>query len=160
MELAVRVALIGIGATFVMDVWTLVQWRLSGVKGLDYALVGRWLGHMPARFRHASIAAAPPVKAERIIGWTAHYLIGVGFAGLLVAMFGADWVRNPTLGPAITIGLLTVTAPFFVMQPCFGLGIAASRLPNPNAARLRSLLTHLIFGLGLYASAWLLAHAS
>lgn len=36
------------------------------------------------------------------------------------------------------------------MQPGMGAGIAASRTPNPRAARLQSLVTHAVFGLGLY----------
>ena len=159
MEIAAHVALIGIGATLLMDLWALVQARMFRVKTLDYALVGRWLGHMPAgRFRHGNIATAPRMRGERIVGWTAHYLIGIGFAGLLVGVFGEDWVRTPTFGPAIAIGILTVIAPFLIMQPCLGLGIAASRSPKPYSARLRSLLTHVIFGLGLYVSARLLTH--
>jgi hypothetical protein len=156
-ELAVRVALIGIGATALIDAWALVQARMFGVKTLDYALVGRWLGHMPAgRFRHASITATQPVRGERIAGWAAHYLIGIVFAGLLVGVSGVQWVQRPTIGPAVIVGILTVTVPFLVMQPCLGLGIAASRTPKPHVARLRSLLTHVIFGLGLYITAWLL----
>jgi hypothetical protein len=42
------------------------------------------------------------------------------------------------------------------MQPAFGFGIASSKLPNPNLLRLKSLGTHLIYGLGLYVSAILL----
>jgi hypothetical protein len=158
MEMAIRAALIGIGATLLMDVWALLLKRAFGVKSLDYALVGRWLGHMPAgRFRHASIAAAPSLRGERVIGWAAHYAIGVIFAGLLLAVFGQDWARQPSPGPAISVGLLTVVAPFFVMQPCMGFGIAASKAQRPNVMRLRSLVTHLIFGVGLYGSAWALA---
>ena len=33
-------------------------------------------------------------------------------------------------------------------------GMAASRTPAPNAARLQSLLTHAVFGLGLYLGGW------
>jgi hypothetical protein len=36
------------------------------------------------------------------------------------------------------------------MQPLFGLGIAASRVANPTQARLRSLMNHAAFGVGLY----------
>jgi hypothetical protein len=39
------------------------------------------------------------------------------------------------------------------MQPSLGLGIAASRTANPMQARLKSLGTHAVFGVGLYASA-------
>jgi hypothetical protein len=56
--------------------------------------------------------------------------------------------------PALIVGLITVAAPFLIMQPGMGAGIAA-KTPNPTAARLRSLATHAVFGIGLYGSAWL-----
>jgi len=43
-----------------------------------------------------------------------------------------------------------VVFPFFIMQPLLGLGIAASRTPKPTQARLKSLGTHAVFGVGLY----------
>jgi hypothetical protein len=158
MEMVVRAVLVGVGATLVMDAWAILLRRGFGVRSLDYAMVGRWLGHMPAgRFAHASIAAAPAIPAERIIGWGAHYAIGVLFAALLLAACGAEWLRRPTLAPALIAGILTMAAPFFIMQPGMGLGVAASKAPKPNVARARSLATHIVFGTGLYASAWVLA---
>lgn len=119
-----------------------------------YAL-GRWLAHMlRGRFRHDRIAASPPVRGERAIGWTAHYAIGVTFAAALLAIWGLDWVRHPTIAPALIIGIGSVAAPFLLMQPGMGAGIAASRTPNPAAARFQSLVTHGMFGLGLYAAGW------
>jgi len=38
-----------------------------------------------------------------------------------------------------------------------GLGLAASKTPKPDAARLRSIMTHGVFGLGLYGTARILA---
>jgi hypothetical protein len=58
-----------------------------------------------------------------------------------------------TLGPALALGVATLAAPFLLMQPGMGAGIAASRTPRPGSARLHSLITHAVFGLGLYASA-------
>ena len=158
MEMVFHALAIGVGATLVMDAWGLLLKRSFGVRSLDYAMVGRWLGHMPAgTFKHERIAAAPSIPGERVIGWTAHYATGVLFAALLLAAGGAGWARQPTPGLALTAGLLTMAAPLFVMQPGMGLGIAASKTPNPTAARLRSLVTHCVFGAGLYASAWLVA---
>ncbi|WP_349742244.1 DUF2938 domain-containing protein [Roseateles cavernae] len=148
--------LIGVGATLVMDLWAFVRQRLFGMAALDYALVGRWLIYMKrGRFRHRPIAASAPVKGERAIGWSAHYLIGIAFAALLLAIWGPAWARQPTLGPALIVGLGSVAAPFLLMQPGMGAGIAASLTPRPAVARLHSLLTHGIFGLGLYAAGWL-----
>jgi hypothetical protein len=144
---------VGVGATAVMDLWGLARKPLLGVAPPNYALVGRWLAHMAhGRFRHDAIAASAPVRGEHIIGWTAHYLIGIAFAALLVGIWGAAWIRQPTLGPALAVGIGTVAAPFLLMQPGMGAGIAASRTPRPASARLQSVITHAMFGLGLYAA--------
>jgi len=157
-EFVVRSVLIGGGATVLMDLWLLVLRRGFGVRTLDYAMLGRWLGHIPrGTWVHANIAQAAPVPGELSLGWCAHYAIGITFAGLLLAISGLQWARSPTLAPAIAVGLATVAAPFLVLQPALGAGIASSKVPNPNAARLRSVLTHAVYGLGLYASARLWA---
>ncbi len=152
-EYLVRALLIGAGATAVMDLWVIVRTRWLGVPALDYAMVGRWLGHLArGRFRHERIAAAPPVRGERAIGWIAHYAIGIAFAGVLLATWGVDWARAPTLGPALIVGIGSVAAPFLIMQPGMGAGIAARRTPRPAVARVQTLVTHTVFGLGLYAA--------
>jgi Protein of unknown function (DUF2938) len=43
------------------------------------------------------------------------------------------------------------------LHPGLGLGIAASKAPNPMEARLRSLMNHAVFGVGLYVSALILS---
>lgn len=43
------------------------------------------------------------------------------------------------------------------MQPGMGFGVAASKTPKPNVARLRSLAAHTVFGFGLYLAALLAA---
>jgi hypothetical protein len=154
MDYVVSSVLTGAGATALIDVWALARKRLLGIPALDYGLVGRWLVHLGrGRFRHERIAASPPVPGERPIGWTAHYLIGIAFAAVLLAIWGLDWMRQPTLAPAMIVGLASAAAPFFLLQPGMGAGIAASRTPRPNAARVQTLVTHAIFGLGLYGSA-------
>ena len=159
-ELLARGALIGAGGAALMDAWALVARRAFNVQGLDYAMLGRWIGHFPrGRFFHDRITTAHPVRGERPLGWAAHYSIGIAFAYLLLALFGADWATAPTIGPAMAIGLGTILAPWFVMQPAMGAGVAASRTPSPAAARLRNLATHTVYGLGLYASAVVLAIA-
>lgn len=145
---------IGIGATMVMDIWGITRKKLLKQKAPDYGMVGRWLGHMAhGQFRHDAIAKSPSIPHERVIGWTAHYLTGITFASVLTVIWDQQWRYSPSLMPALAVGLGTVMAPFFLMQPGMGAGIAASRTPNPSAARLQSLVTHLVFGLGLYLSA-------
>ena len=151
-----QAVLIGTGATAIMDGWTALRQRLLGIAPLDYGLVGRWIGHLlRGRFRHDQIAVSPPVTGERLIGWGTHYLVGIVLAAMLLAICGLDWIRHPTLVPALVVGFVSVTLPFLLMQPGMGFGIAASRMSRPMAARLHSLVTHGIFGFGLYVSGWL-----
>jgi hypothetical protein len=157
---AVGALVVGAGATVVMDAWAVLRTRWLGVPPLDYALVGRWLGHLArGRFRHDRIAASPAVPGERVLGWVAHYLIGAAFAAVLLIGWGSGWLCRPAILPALAVGVGSVAAPFLILQPGMGAGIAASRTPNPPAARWHSLITHTVFGLGLYvtglAAAWL-----
>ena len=145
---------IGIGATLVMDLWNLFLKRTFSIPSLNYCLLGRWVCHMPeGTFKHASIAAAPQKPLECTVGWMAHYTIGIVFALVLVVLTSGAWLARPALLPSLLYGTGTVVFPFFIMQPSLGLGIAASRTPNPTQARLKSLATHVVFGVGLYGSA-------
>ena len=153
--------LIGIGATLTTDLWALFLKHAFNIAAPNYCLVGRWLRHIPEGiFKHSNIASAPPKSAECAVGWIAHYMIGITFAIAFVALAGNNWLQHPTLIPAIIFGVVTVSAPFFIMQPSFGLGFAASKTSNPMQARLRSLINHTAFGIGLYLFAllgnWLL----
>ncbi|MEO8314517.1 MAG: DUF2938 domain-containing protein [Pseudomonadota bacterium] len=146
---------VGIVATAVADLWGLARKPLLGVPAPDYGLVGRWFGHMlRGQFRHTAMKAASPVHGELVIGWIAHYLTGIAFAGVLIAIGGHAWLHQPTIGTAMAVGIGSVVAPFLIMQPAMGAGFAASRTPNPGASRVQSLLTHAAFGVGLYVGGW------
>ena len=149
--------LVGVGATALIDLWSLLRLHVFGVQAPDFGLVGRWMAGMPhGRFRHASIAAAAPVPGEDLLGWGAHYAIGIGYAALLPLLSGPGWFAQPRLLPALAVGIGTVLAPFLLMQPGMGAGFFASRTPRPWPARLHSLVMHALFGFGLYASAELI----
>jgi hypothetical protein len=146
---------VGVGATAVMDLWGIARKPLLGIAPPDHRLLGRWLGHMAhGRFRHEAIAKALPVRGERVIGWTAHYVTGVAFAAVLIVIWWLGWVARPTLAPALIVSVGSVMAPFLLMQPGMGMGIAGARTPRPAAVRLQSLVTHVVFGLGIYAAGW------
>jgi hypothetical protein len=152
---------IGLGATLTFDLWGLFLRHAFNITPSNICLVGRWLLYMPEGiFNHSNIGTAPQKSAECTVGWVAHYLIGVTFALVFVALAGNYWLQHPAPIPAIGFGVVTVLAPFFILQPSFGLGFAASKTSNPSQARLRSLMNHTVFGTGLYIFAllvnWLL----
>jgi hypothetical protein len=143
--------LIGLGATLTLDLWSLFLKRAFKIAPSNMCLVGRWIQYMPQGvIRHSNLALAPPKKAECPVGWIVHYMTGILFAITFIVFIGRHWLQHPTPAPAMIFGILTVSAPFFIMQPCFGLGVAASKSPNPSQSRLRGLMSHIVFGIGLY----------
>lgn len=151
---AFTAVLVGAGATLLLDLWSLFLLWAFKVPFPNFCLLGRWLRHMPeGKFAHASIASASQKRSECAVGWIAHYAIGAVFALALMALAPDGWLMRPTLFPALLFGLGTVLFPLLVMQPAYGLGVAASKAPNPTAARLKSLMSHGVFGLALYLSA-------
>ncbi|MFO0690024.1 MAG: DUF2938 domain-containing protein [Myxococcota bacterium] len=144
--------LLGIAATATMDLWNLFLLRAFAIPSLDYCLLGRWLLHMPGgTFRHTAIAKSSAKPHECGLGRLAHYAIGIGLAVAFVALSGGRALDSPQILPALAFGLVTVAFPFFVMQPCLGLGVASAKAPRPALARCKSLASHTVFGLGLYA---------
>lgn len=155
MEILACTLVTGVGATALLDTWAIARRHAFGIPQPDYGLVGRWIAHVArGRFRHESIKASAPVRGELVIGWAAHYLIGIAFAAVLLVTWGLAWAREPAIGPALIVGIGSVAAPLLVMQPGMGAGLAARRTPRPGAARLQSLVSHAVFGIGLYLAGW------
>ena len=58
-EFVSRSILIGVGATLTMDLWAAVL-RRFGVPSLNFALLGRWIGHIPGA------ASSTPASPRRL----------------------------------------------------------------------------------------------
>lgn len=157
LEVIGRSLAIGIGATALLDLWALFLNRAFGLPLANWAMVGRWFAYLPrGRFMHDTIADTPPVSNELAIGWILHYLIGALFAAIVLLFWGLDWARNPTLLPALIVGIVTVGCGWFILQPGMGFGLAASKRPNANQVRLIGLINHVVFGLSLWLAALLM----
>ncbi|MET0430337.1 MAG: DUF2938 domain-containing protein [Microvirga sp.] len=149
-----RAIAIGIGATLLLDLWGLLLNRVFGLPMANWAMVGRWFCHLPnGRAFHDDIGAARPYPRELLVGWIGHYLVGILFAGILLALAPAGWAARPTFLPALIVGLVTVGAGWFVLQPGMGAGIAASKRPNAWQIRFLNVVGHVVFGLSLYGTA-------
>lgn len=149
----------GLGATLIMDLWNLfLKWSF-GVPSLNMCLLGRWLRHMlRGTFVHATIGAAPRARFECAAGGIAHYTIGAVLAVAFVGLVSDGWPSRPTFLPALLYGIGTVIFPYFIMQPALGLGVASSRTPKPAQARVKSLMSHAVFGVGLYVCSPILSY--
>ena len=157
MDVLIRTVLIGIGATALLDLWAMLLKRVFGFPLPNWALVGRWFAHLPrGRFAHEDIGRSEPVRNELAVGWAAHYAVGILFAGIVVAIWGAGWIRNPTFLPALIVGLATVGCGWFILQPGMGAGIAASKRANANTVRALNIVGHTVFAIGLWGTALLI----
>ena len=149
--------LIGLGATALMDVWAIILKAVFGIAPPNWALVGRWFCHLTrGRMFHEDIAKSEPYPRELAVGWVAHYAIGILYAAVLVLLAGPGWLTAPTFLPAWIVGLVTVGAGWFVLQPGMGAGWAASKRPNAMQIRSLNVLAHTVFAIGLYGSALLI----
>lgn len=152
-EEILKIILIGCGATVVMDIWLQFLKRI-GVQTLNFSFIGRWVGHLfHGQIAHTSIGKASPIVHETLLGWITHYVVGIAFACMLIGIAGYPCAREPSLGIALLLGICTVAFPLLVMQPAMGLGVAASKTPQPIKNCIRSLINHSVFGLGLFLSA-------
>ena len=112
--------IIGVGATLTFDLWGLFLKHVFKIPPSNFCLVGRWILYMPeGLFRHANIGSVSQKRAECPVGWITHYMIGIAFAATFIALAGTRWIEHLTLIPAVVFGLITVSAPLFIMQPAF-----------------------------------------
>jgi len=156
MESVYQGVIIGILATIGTDIWAVIVKHVFHLPTANWALAGRWFGHMPrGRFAHKSISDAKPLRNELAIGWLAHYAIGVTYGIAYLAAIRVLFSTDPSLKSALLFGLATLAAPWLLMQPGMGLGFFASRTPRPAVVRLVNLSMHLVFGASLFL-AWLL----
>ncbi len=157
LDVIFRGALMGLGATILMDVWALGLASLGQPKP-NWAPVGRWFWRLKdGEVFHDSIAAAPAYRHELALGWAAHYVVGIVYGVVFVLIVGSGWLAAPSFLPAWIFAIVTITAGWFLLHPGMGLGWAASRTPNPTKARIMGLIAHTVFGLGLWLTALLLA---
>ena len=157
-ETILKGAAAGLFATAVINLWALLLNRTLGIPVPNRALMGRWFAWIPrGQLFHDSIAKAPPVANETLIGWLCHLTVGATFGVILALLAGPAWRTDPTLWPALLFGIATVGCGWFLMQPGMGLGLAASRTPSPWRVRANGLAGHVVFGLALWVGAMAVA---
>lgn len=152
-----RCVAIGIGATALMDLWAIVISRFPGQRLPNWAPVGRWFWHLGrGKVFHDNINDAEPYRHELALGWISHYAVGILYGFLLILFTGPQWLEEPTFLPAWILGLVTVGAGWFLLQPGLGMGWAASKRPDANKVRMLNIVSHTVFAFGLYGTALLI----
>jgi len=157
MGLLVKGVVVGFGATVLMDLWAILLWKVFGQSRPNWAPVGRWFWHLKnGVVFHDDIGKAEPYAHELALGWVSHYAVGILYGLILALIVGDGWFAAPTFLPAWILGIVTVGAGWFLLQPGLGIGVAASKLPNANKVRVLNLVSHTVFALGLFGTALLM----
>jgi hypothetical protein len=153
-DLLWRGAVIGFGATVLMDLWAVLLWKAFNQGAPNWAMPGRWCWHLQyGTVFHDDIGDAAPFAYEQALGWVFHYVVGIAYGIILALIVGPAWFAAPTFLPAWIWGIVTVGAGWFLLQPGLGIGWAASKTPNPWKVRALNLAAHTVFALGLWGTA-------
>src|SRR5262245_12708649 len=96
----------GVVATLATDLWQRLLQAVVGLPPANWGLVGRWVAGFPRGvFVHRPIGATPPVAGERLIGWAFHYLVGIAYAFVYVAIVRIGHMQ-PTLPSALIFAVI------------------------------------------------------
>lgn len=154
-ELVWRGAVIGFGATVLMDLWAVLLWKGFGQGAPNWGPPGRWFWHLRrGKLFHDSIGDAEPFAQEQALGWVFHHAVGIIYGIVFALLVGPIWFETPYFLPAWIWGIVTVAGGWFVLQPGLGLGFAASKTPRPWKVRALNLAAHTVFAIGLWATAF------
>ncbi len=150
--------LIGIGGTLVLDIYAGLLAKFFDLPATNWRLVGRWVGHMKSgQFYQPALPKVEKIPGELGIGWVVHYLIGIAYGLILMVSVNTQWLDLPTILPTLLVSWFGIVAPFFIMMPGMGAGMAGAKTPNPPVTRIKSFVGHTIFGLGMFLTALVLA---
>jgi hypothetical protein len=145
--------IVGILTTLTMDVVAVIALRFGiagpGPRRTGPDLIGRWVGYLlQGKFKHTDILRTPPLRGERLLGFAAHYAIGIV---LVVMYFGLLAVAHarPTVLSAVLYGTATTVLPWFLMFPSQGMGWLGWKAPGDTHLARASLFNHVVFGLGI-----------
>ena len=149
--LSFRNFLIGILATFTMDVFSAAAIKLRLIAPLSRQLIGRWFASV-ARGQpfHTNISSESAINREAVIAVSVHYAIGVALACLYFGTTSALGLspRNPITALGFALG--TNILPWFLMFPAMGFGWFGNRGPAGTRLFTSSLVAHFFYGVGLW----------
>ena len=130
-----------------------VNTKIFKIPTLNFAFLGRWVGWMfQGKLIHQSIAKSPQIKGEYLLGWIAHYSVGLIFSFSFLFIIGSTWLSHPQFYSALMFGVVTVLYPFLLCNLRWVVALLHQKhLILLNC--LKSLMNHSVFGCGLYLTA-------
>lgn len=147
-----KMILAGMLATAVMDLTTAAGSHTGWIRKPKVSLLGRWLlGLMAGRLmrQERDIRFSDTYRHEAVVGFFAHYLIGISLTSAFLFFRQAFGWPNE-VWRALLFGLTTNAFPWLIMFPSMGFGLCAMKSPPEAKLFLTSLIGHAGFGLGVW----------
>tara|TARA_B100001540_G_C15707854_1_gene597063 strand:- start:551 stop:1024 length:474 start_codon:yes stop_codon:yes gene_type:complete len=141
----------GIIATLMFDLFQLSLSYSYNINRSRWDLVGRYFaGFKKKKYFCENLENDEPIKNELIIGYVAHYFIGIIF-GILYVSINILIFDTPSIFLAILIGFVTVLFGWCIMMPyAYNIGFFANKKEEWKQILIQNLIVHFIFGIGLY----------
>ena len=147
--------IIGLTGTALMDVWVIFLKRVFDIAPPNWAMVGRWVAHLKSgKVFHDDIAEALAFPSENLVGWIFHYFVGFIYVVIFMLLVGKEWLSELTLLPVWLYAISIILVGWFLLHPGLGLGMALAKTENPFRGRWMGLMTHSVFGLGMWFGAF------
>ena len=126
--------------------------------GIPDLLTGRWFGLMAeGHFVDSDIAEAPPISHEMAIAAPMQYAIGYTLGIVYLLVISVLGLSRRGLIKAIGFGLCMNLLPWLLMFPAIGYGWFGTHGPPGTRLFLSSVVTHCIYGIGLWLAASILS---
>jgi hypothetical protein len=147
--------IIGLTGTALKDVWAIFLKRVFDNAPPNWAMVGRWVVHLKSgKVFNDDIAEALAFSSENLVGWIFYYFVGFIYGVIFMLLVGKEWLSGPTLMPVWLYSISTILVGWFLLHPGLGLGMALAKTENPFKGRCMGLMTHSVFGLGMWFGAF------
>lgn len=140
----------GITGTIVMDLLNYVFSRMGLIQKVEINMIGRMTaGWLRGRFLYKHPNDMKAVNHEGLLGYLAHYSIGIGLA-IPYILVCVNYIGDmPSAYHTIIYGISTTVASWFIVYPSMGFGVLGLRSPDGIKATYSSLANHFFYGAGL-----------
>lgn len=152
---------IGLFATFSMDLWGLALQFTLHIPHPTYAPIGRLISDIFNLHNYfANTSSKHALFIQERLGWYAHIAMGLFYAALFMIIKFKVLNAKPRFLSCLFFAWVMIFVPFLIEQPALGLGFAASHMTHPDIKRFMTLSYHTVFGIGLFIGACIICIVS
>ena len=147
----------GLFATIIFDLFNYSLNFAYGTNKPKWNLLGRYfLGYKESNFIRTTLIDDEELDNELLWGYLFHYFIGIVY-GIIYVILNYLLFDYPSIFLAYFFGFFTVLGGWcFLMPFAYNLGFFASKSDERNNILVQNLISHFVFGTGLFIGLYIL----